>query len=211
MNASYGRLPAVAPPSPNARTARGFGGRAFATRYDRAFYSAMALAAAASVFVGFYPTYYLRPRFQATGLPLYLHVHGAVFTGWIVLFIVQTTLVAAHRVDLHRRLGWAVAAWAALMVVVGSTAGILSMRRDFAAGRQIEAMAFLTTPLFSMAVFGGFVGAAVRYRRQSETHKRLMLLATIGLLDAAVARWPTPIVSTSLGKAVRINNSTMLM
>lgn len=152
-----------------------------------------------AVFVGFYPTYYLRPQFQTTALPLYLHVHGAVFTTWILLFIVQTTLVAAHRVDVHRRFGWVVAGWAALMAVVGSTAGILSMRRDFAAGHEVEAMSFLTTPLLSMVVFGGFVGAAVIYRRQPETHKRLMLLATIGILDAAVARWRTPLVATSLG------------
>jgi hypothetical protein len=159
----------------------------------------MALASASAVIVGFYPTYYLRSQFQTTGLPFYLHIHGAVFTTWIVLFIVQTTLVAAHRVDVHRRLGWVVAGWAALMVVVGATAGILSMRRNFAAGQEREAMSFLTTPLFSMAVFAAFVGAAVYCRRQAETHKRLMLLATIGLLDAAVARWRTSLVSTNLG------------
>src|SRR5262245_14952931 len=159
----------------------------------------MAIAAAVAVFVGFYPTYYLRGRFQTTPLPFYLQVHGAVFTTWIVLFIAQTTLVAAHRVDLHRRLGWVVAAWAGLMVIVGSTAGVLSMRRQFAAGNENGAMTFLTTPLLSMLVFAGFVGAAVWYRRQAETHKRLMLLATIGILDAAVARWRTPLVMTSLG------------
>ena len=169
------------------------------SRYDRAFYSGMAIACAVAVFVGFYPTYYLRSQFQTAALPFYLHVHGAVFTTWILLFIAQTTLVAAHRIDLHRRLGWIVAAWAGLMVIVGSTTGILSMRRQFAAGNEDGAMTFLTTPLLSMVVFGGFVGAAVWYRRRPETHKRLMLLATIGILDAAVARWRTPLVATSVG------------
>ena len=198
MSTAYERLPA--PPSPNAHFARGYGGQAFVGRkYDRIFYSAMAIACAVAVFIGFYPTYYLRPQFQLTSLPLYLHVHGFVFTTWILLFIAQTLLVAAHRVDVHRRLGWAIAGWAALVVVVGTAAGILSMRRNFAAGLEREAMGFLTTPLFSMAVFAGFVGAAIYYRRQAGTHKRLMLLATIGLLDAAIARWPTPLVATNLG------------
>ena len=64
---------------------------------DRAFYTGMALAATLSVFVGFARTYYLRPQFQTTPLPLYLHIHGAVFTAWMVLFVVQTSLVAARR------------------------------------------------------------------------------------------------------------------
>ena len=42
---------------------------------------------------------------KADPLPPLLHVHGAVFSAWIVLLIVQVSLVAADRVDLHRRLG----------------------------------------------------------------------------------------------------------
>jgi len=72
------------------------------------------------------------------------------------LFIAQATLVAAGRTDVHRRLGWAIVALAAIMVIT-----------------------------------------AVRFRRQPQTHKRLMLLATISLLDAPVARLPFEILQTS--------------
>jgi hypothetical protein len=164
---------------------------------DRVFYTGMAIAAAVAVFVGFAPTYYLRSRYQSTPLPAYLHVHGLAFTAWIGLFIAQTTLVATRRIDVHRRLGWAGAALAVVMVAAALTAAILSGRRDVAAGHEDAALTFLTTPFLAVLVFMILVGAAVYGRRRTEAHKRLMLLATISILDAAVARWPFEIVATS--------------
>jgi hypothetical protein len=167
---------------------------------DRLFYTGMAVAAAATVFIGFSRTYFLRFQFQPTSLPTYLRVHGAVFSLWMLLFVVQTSLVAGGRRDFHRRLGWVGAALAAAMVVVAVTAAIISGRRDIANGFEREALTFLTTPLSSMAVFLVLVGSAIACRRQLETHKRLMLLATISILDAATARWPIAIVAgSSLG------------
>jgi hypothetical protein len=86
--------------------------------------------------------------------------------------------------------GWAGAGLAALVVIVGITAAILSGRQNIAAGFGDPARAFMTTPFFSMAVFLVLVAAAVVYRSRPQTHKRLMLLATINLLDAPIARWP---------------------
>ena len=165
---------------------------------DRVFYTSMAVAVAAAVLLGFSRTYYLRPYFQDGSLPPYLHLHGAVFSAWIVLLVSQTSLVAARRTDLHRRLGWAGAVLAVAMVAVALAAAIISGRREIAAGNEAGELVFLTTPLSSMAVFIALVGAAVWFRRQAETHKRLMLLATINILDAAVARWPFAIFSSAL-------------
>jgi hypothetical protein len=166
-------------------------------RIDRVFYTGMAIAVAVAVFVGFAPTYYLRSRFQTAPLPLYLRLHGLAFTAWIGLFAAQTTLVAARRIDVHRRLGWAGAVLSVLMAAAAITAGILSGRRDVAAGHEDAALTFLTTPFLAVLVFMILVGAAVYYRRRTEAHKRLMLLATISILDAAVARWPFELVATS--------------
>jgi hypothetical protein len=71
------------------------------------------------------------------------------------------------------------------------------MRIQVEAGNVQQAQAFLTTPLFSMTVFAAFVGAAIALRRDAQVHKRLMLLATISILDAAVARLPFDIFRTS--------------
>ncbi len=171
--------------------------RPVGARYDRPFYTGMAIAAAVVVFVGFAPTYFLRESYQATPLPTYLRVHGALFTTWIVLFIAQTWLIAARRTPVHRRLGWATATLAVAMVVVGTTAGIFSMRIQVEAGNVQPAQAFLTTPLFSMTAFATFVAAAIALRRDAQAHNRLMLLATISILDAAVARLPLDVFRTS--------------
>ncbi|HEV2617498.1 MAG TPA: hypothetical protein VGU63_12910 [Candidatus Acidoferrales bacterium] len=72
---------------------------------DRRFYTWVAVAAALVVFAGFARTYYLKEFFGTRSLALLLHVHGLVMTLWFLLFLVQVRLVAAHRTDLHRRLG----------------------------------------------------------------------------------------------------------
>src|SRR6266481_4123742 len=92
---------AIAHPDTPVKMAPGLPGR----RYDNYFFSGMALLLAATVFVGFAPSYYLAGIFRAPLPSMIVHVHGAVFTGWILLFITQTSLVSSRRVDIHRRLG----------------------------------------------------------------------------------------------------------
>jgi hypothetical protein len=171
--------------------------RALPWRADRVFYTAVAIAVVGAVFAGFARTYYLRSSFQATSLPLYLEVHGLVFSTWIGLFLAQTTLVAAHRTDIHRRLGWAGAGLATIMVVVAVTAAIFSGQREVLAGHGDQARTFLAVPMFSMLVFPILVAGAVYYRRYPDAHKRLMLLATLSIIDAAIARWPFAWISTT--------------
>jgi hypothetical protein len=49
---------------------------------------------------------------------------------------------------------------------------------------------FLTIPLTDILVFAILIIAAFYFRRRTDIHKRVMLLATIGILPAAVARLP---------------------
>jgi hypothetical protein len=156
----------------------------------------MAIVMAVMVFVGFAPTYYLRAFFGApptvtgaTTLSPLAQVHGALFSGWVLLFIVQTALVASHRTRVHQRLGIAGAVLAAAMVVVGTSAAIASAARG-AAPPGAPPLAFLAVPLFDMLLFPIFVGTALVYRRPRETHKRLMLLAYLSIITAAIARLP---------------------
>ena len=159
---------------------------------DRAFYTGIAVAAALAVLVGFSRTYFLRPYFETAPLDAAFHVHGLVFSAWIALFVAQTWLVAARRTDVHRKLGWAGACLAVLMVVVALNAAVHGAHRDIAAGYATESLRFFSTPVLAMAMFAALVALAVAARGRPETHKRLMLLATLSLLDAAVARWPIP-------------------
>ena len=168
---------------------------AAAGAYDRIFYSGMAVVMALTVFVGFAPTYFLRAYFGgmtvtgATSLSPLAHLHGALFTGWVVLFIVQTALVANHRVALHQRIGVAGAVLATVMTAVGITTAVKAAARG-AAPPGADPLAFLAIPMGDMVVFPIFVAAALWMRRKKESHKRLMLLAYISIIVAAVARLP---------------------
>jgi len=169
---------------------------AAAGRHDRLFYGGMAVALALTVLGGFAATYYLRfldggPKATFSGGPFttLVHAHGALFTAWMLLFIVQTALVASRRVALHRRLGIAGAVLAAAMVVAGTLAAIAAAGRG-AAPEGVDPLTFLAVPIFDMVLFSTFVTAALARRRDKEAHKRLMLLAYVSIIVAAVARLP---------------------
>src|SRR5450432_4808540 len=99
-------------------------------RFDRRLYLGASLIFLALVFWTFARTFYLKSFFGTPPLSLLLHIHGAIMTGWVVLLVVQTSLIAAHRVQLHRRLGVFGAAWGALVVSRGSIATLHAVVRE---------------------------------------------------------------------------------
>ncbi|MDQ6892331.1 MAG: hypothetical protein M3167_06590 [Acidobacteriota bacterium] len=156
----------------------------------------MAIALGLTVFAGFAATYYLRfftggPKATVSKGPFtgLVHVHGALFTAWVLLFIVQTALIASHRVAVHRRLGIAGAALAAAMIGAGTFLAIATAARG-SGPPGVDPLAFLVVPIFDMILFASFVTAALALRRNKEAHKRLMLLAYVSIVVAAVARLP---------------------
>lgn len=163
-------------------------------RRERWFYVAMSIAVAITVFAGFAPTFFLRPRFTSAPLMPLLQVHGVVFTSWIALFITQTVLVARHRVDVHRRLGIAGGALAVLMILIGISTAVIRASQGATPPGGPPPLVFLTVPLGDMLVFSLLVSAGFYFRRRPDVHKRLMMLATISILAAAVARLPFAIM-----------------
>jgi hypothetical protein len=157
---------------------------------ERFFYSGMAIAILLVVFAGFSRTWFLRPYFpQVQRLIPLLVLHGIVFSSWIALFITQTSLVAATRTRTHMRLGIAGGVLACAMIIIGTVTAIVRAKGPSPVP-DVNPLSFLTIPLGDMLVFGILIGAAFHFRRRVDIHKRLMLLATIGLLPAAVARLP---------------------
>src|SRR5438552_6785144 len=118
-----------------------------------------------------------------------------VFSSWIALFVTQTTLVATKRTRIHMKLGVAGGVIAALMIIIGTFTAIVRAKGPSPLP-DVNPLSFLTIPLGDMLVFGILVGAAFYFRRKLDTHKRLMLLASIGLLPAGVARWPIGFIET---------------
>lgn len=154
------------------------------------FYPWIAVVAALIIFAGFGRTFYLRSVSGAPPLSALLIVHGLVMTTWFVVFGTQVALVAAGRTDLHRRLGVLGLLVAVLVVVVGVAAAIDAGRRGASPAPGVPPLMFMAVPLFDMPVFGLLVGLALAYRRRPDIHKRLMLLATLGMLTPAIARIP---------------------
>ena len=165
-------------------------------RHDRLFYGGIAITGAVMTLAGFAPTYYLRfldggPRATISGGPFssLVHVHGALFTAWVLLFITQTALISTRRVAVHRKLGIFGGVLAGAMVLAGVFTGIELARRG-AAPPGIDALSFLAIPLGDMVMFATFVAIALVKRRDKESHKRLMLLAYASILAAPAARLP---------------------
>src|SRR3954466_8974593 len=112
-------------------------------RRTRKFYVGMAAAIAVTVFAGFSRTYFLKAHFGTPELSLLLHIHGFVFTTWVLFLLAQTTLVATGRTYLHRRMGVAGGVLAVLLVIVGSVTAILRVKGGAVPIPGVSGLSFL--------------------------------------------------------------------
>jgi hypothetical protein len=163
-----------------------------ASRRERLFFGGMAIACTLTVLAGFSRSYYfnawVESPFELTPL---LHWHGAVFTAWMLLLVTQTSLVAANRRDLHRRLGMVGVALGLAMIVLGPVVAVTRTASGHIADLGPPPLVFLAVPLVGMVVFAALFAAALYFRRHDlAAHKRLMLLATLELVTASVSRLP---------------------
>ncbi len=84
-------------------------------------------------------------------------------------------------------------ALACLVAILGLLAATDSLGRHFAAGEPgVGAKTFYAIPIADMLVFSTLIYFAFRERFNPAAHKRLIVIATITLLDAAFVRWPIP-------------------
>ena len=170
----------------------------------------------AIVLVGFSPSFFLKVLFQDPGmiirlaelapsdtggsglgapeLPLYVVAHGALATAWLVLFLVQTLLISSGRRAVHQKLGVGGLFVAAGVVVSGVNALFLGIPRLIALADPpdpsiviAEQLPSFTGDLGTFMVFAMAVGGAAYFRRRPETHKQLILLASMTLITPAIA------------------------
>ena len=145
-------------------------------RRDHRFYTGLALAMSAGVFAGFAQTYFAKSFFHTPAIPFWVHVHGAVFTAWMVLYVLQNLLAMNGRMSLHRNLGIV-----GLVLSIGVVVfGIAITLRQVHQGRFFpfpDAYSDLAVSIAQMALFAILVGAGMWLRRDGETHKRLISMA----------------------------------
>lgn len=156
---------------------------------ERIFFGGMAVLLCAIVVIGFSPTYFAAGIFRAPLPSPILHVHGAIFTLWMLLFLTQTVLVSAHRVAWHLTLGTIAFCLPPVMIVIGVIAAIDALGRKVSIG-PLDPSVSLAIPLIGIIGFTVLIFASWRERRRPDAHKRLILLACIGLVEAALGRIP---------------------
>jgi hypothetical protein len=172
--------------------------RRVSKRAERIFFCLLATMIFATVLLGFAKTYFLAGVFAAKLPNVLVHVHGALFTAWVLLLATQIALVSVGRLHWHRHIGVLGMFLAPLMVIVGFATLIEMIRRPgippLPIVQIIAAVDILTLSIFAVLTFWAFLA-----RRDAATHKRLMLLATITILGPAVARWPFGFVNSTFG------------
>jgi hypothetical protein len=172
-------------------------------RIDHRFYLGMALAMAAGVLFGFARTYFAKSYFHSPAIPFWVHVHGAFFTGWMLFYILQCLLAMYGGMKLHRNLGIVGGVLASGVVVTGSAIAIRQARE----GRFFpfpDSYSSLTVSFGQMALFALFISVGLWMRRDGETHKRCILMATQLFFFPAFGRLLHGINLLTLGLALCI-------
>jgi uncharacterized membrane protein YozB (DUF420 family) len=165
---------------------------------DRGIYVPAAIAICALVGTGFWPSYFSKLLSSPSEpLTILVHVHGVLMTAWMSLFLVQVALVAAGRVDLHRRLGvWGFALLVLIVVVAVPTTIVATIRGgNHMPGPALPGLALVASLFIEFAVLAGL---GLSYRHRSDIHKRLMVLAACAAMEAGVSRLPLGFLDTSV-------------
>lgn len=153
------------------------------------FFQAMAVLLLALTVIGFTPTFFLRPLFTAEPLPARFYFHGFFTTCWILVFLVQAFLISSGNVVWHRRNGVLAVAIGGGLVVSG-----LAILFFLAAGYPDNgwelgnASSVIWGNIASLVTFCIFVGTGVALRARPQTHKRMMLFATLSIMGPPLTR-----------------------
>lgn len=173
-------------------------------RVDRWFFIGVGLLMIILNFVAFSPSI-IDPSARRMPLPFtpLVAAHIAVSTAFLFVFLAQATLVATGRTDVHRRLGMFGAVLAAAVVVLGYFTLVGEARRGFDLSGDLSSspappgmeVAFTMSPVIQLLLFGILFGAGLAYRHRPELHKRLILIAVLGILSQppmthVISHWP---------------------
>jgi hypothetical protein len=162
-------------------------------RAQRRFYMWMSASCLAVAVLGFMPTYFVpiaRGTFKVEPI---VHFHGLILFSWVLFFFTQSWLVAQGRILSHR--SWGMLGIALMTAMTFIIVTVVSLRIAQAQlpgqpeilGHQARAFSWISisTLLF---IVSAFILAIVKLR-DTESHKRLILLLTIAMLGAPIARW----------------------
>lgn len=169
--------------------------RRLSIRTERIFFLSMAFTLFALVVWGFAPSFFMRswiaPPATYLDRPGWMRwvfiLHGSLFTLWMLTFVTQVTLIGSKQLRLHKTIGKSIYPLFFAMLGVGSFVGYLGARYGFH-DVPFDSVTFSALPWMVLGVFGVLGWAGIHERKDPQRHKRLMLLATIGICDAGIGR-----------------------
>jgi hypothetical protein len=165
---------------------------------DRYFYLLMSLAIAAVVAYGFSHTVNGGLLHAVPVRPVILYFHAAVFSGWVIFFILQSALIRVHKVRLHRLLGWFGVALGAAIPVLGVRTAIVMAHFKMHYFHSTDEASGLMFSFLDMSAFSIPFLLAVWWRKKPELHRRLIFVASCALTSAAFARFPPSVLPPGL-------------
>lgn len=170
---------------------------------DQRFFTRMAAGMAAFIVFGF-AQWALRGFVVPTMVPIWVHLHGLAMLSWLGLLVTQNVLVGAGNIALHRKLGWLGLALVLVIAGLGMFTGRMAVELH-------RVPPFFTNPYFlalthvEAVAFALVVGAGIAMRRQTQWHRRLMLGATVLVMEPAFGRLlPAPLLGPNLTAALEV-------
>lgn len=142
--------------------------------------------------IGFGPSFW--DYFQgAYYFPPIVHLHGALMLGWLLVYLNQTRLASNGDLRLHRMLGlWSITLAAAVWISM-CVATVVALQRHAPAEENEFLASVLLIQIGTAVVFPLFVALGILFRADAGWHRRMMTLAALLLLQAAIDRmWWLP-------------------
>ena len=153
-------------------------------RKNLSFFLVISIVGLFTVLIGFAKTFFLPVAAGTFSAPPAIHIHAAFAFAWILLFVLQTSLIHFHKYFIHQTLGVLGLVVAIGIAITMIPAGIYVVDRDLVQGAGPAAFSSILGIITSAILFLFLVVAGLLHRNKREYHKRYMLLATIVVL------WP---------------------
>lgn len=171
---------------------------ATAYRQDQAFFLRLAIAVSALVVVAF-AQWAIRGHANYATAPIAVHVHAVTMLAWLGLFITQNYLAGCGKLALHRKVGWTGVALAIFMLLVGTYITLEAIALHRVPPIFTEPYFLVLGPVH-LVWFAIVLACAIVLRRRTEWHRRLMLTATVLVMEPAFGRLvPFPILMSAAG------------
>ena len=150
------------------------------------------------VLAGFIPDMLRHVVEKAPPYQLVTHAHAFVAVSWLVLLTSQAAFIGGGDRARHMQVG-RIGRWAGLALLVASVATAFSADLSRLASPTFRPQQ-LAFQLSHILVFAGLALWSFTSTRDPAAHKRLILLATLALVDAGASRWLGPELSELLGR-----------